>query len=173
MLKKITAHFYFVFIGFLITLDQVTKYYALKYLSFDKTRELFEFYNVTFGLVLAKNQGVSFSMFWTHGDSQRYLSLFIFSVLFIFTYIATKYLIENRKDITDSQLFFIKIAISCVVAGALGNIVDRIYHGGVIDFIDIAYKHWHWPTFNIADILIAVGFIIIVLWETWNETTAS
>ena len=52
-----------------------------------------------------------------------------------------------------------------IAGGAIGNVIDRIYHGKVIDFIDIHYKLFHWPTFNIADSFIFIGVILFIINE--------
>jgi signal peptidase II len=58
---------------------------------------------------------------------------------------------------------YLVAALCLILGGALGNVIDRIVHGHVIDFIDVYYRHWHWPAFNIADSAITIGVIIIIL----------
>lgn len=55
-----------------------------------------------------------------------------------------------------------KYAYSIIIAGAFGNIVDRFLRGGVIDFLDFHYNNWHYPAFNVADILIFIGACLII-----------
>ncbi|MBN2702350.1 MAG: signal peptidase II, partial [Methylothermaceae bacterium] len=52
--------------------------------------------------------------------------------------------------------------------GALGNFIDRAWHGYVIDFLDVYYRHWHWPAFNLADAAITVG-VALLLWQGWRR----
>lgn len=53
-------------------------------------------------------------------------------------------------------------ALGCILGGALGNLTDRIRYGFVVDFLDVYYKNWHWPAFNIADIAICVGVALLL-----------
>ena len=55
------------------------------------------------------------------------------------------------------------LALSLVLGGAAGNLVDRVFYGYVIDFIDVYYASWHWPTFNIADSAISIGAVLLLL----------
>lgn len=55
------------------------------------------------------------------------------------------------------------LALSMVLGGAIGNLIDRLVYGHVIDFIDVYYGDWHWPTFNIADSAITVGAALLIL----------
>jgi signal peptidase II len=57
----------------------------------------------------------------------------------------------------------IVIALMLVLGGALGNVVDRLRLGYVVDFIDVYYRAWHWPAFNIADSAITIGAVLLVL----------
>ena len=61
---------------------------------------------------------------------------------------------ENKKLI---------IGLICIIGGAIGNIIDRVYHGAVIDFLDFHIKSYHWPAFNIADSCIFIGATLIIL----------
>ena len=60
----------------------------------------------------------------------------------------------------DMQL---AVALMLVLGGAIGNVIDRLRFGYVVDFIDIYYRHWHWPTFNIADSAISIGAVLLIL----------
>jgi len=55
------------------------------------------------------------------------------------------------------------LSLSLILGGALGNVIDRILYGHVIDFIDVYYRNWHWPAFNLADSAIVVGAVLIML----------
>ena len=62
-----------------------------------------------------------------------------------------------------SEKRFLTISLSLVAAGAFGNAIDRIYFGGVIDFIDFFIYNYHWPAFNFADIFITLGVVILLI----------
>jgi signal peptidase II len=63
---------------------------------------------------------------------------------------------------TSSQERFLRISLSLILAGALGNLIDRIYRGYVIDFLDFHINRWHWPSFNVADVSVSVGAVILI-----------
>jgi signal peptidase II len=65
---------------------------------------------------------------------------------------------------------FIAIALSLILGGAIGNLVDRLAYGYVIDFLDIYYGNWHWPAFNIADSAITVGVVLMLIDSFTSKT---
>jgi signal peptidase II len=69
-----------------------------------------------------------------------------------------------RRNTADKKLSW---ALSLILGGAIGNVLDRFFYGAVVDFIDVHYETWHWPAFNLADSAISVGAILIV----WSELT--
>ncbi|KKP24350.1 MAG: Lipoprotein signal peptidase [candidate division TM6 bacterium GW2011_GWF2_28_16] len=130
---------------YFLGLDQVTKYFALKYLYLPG--RVINIFN-GFSLSATINRGVSFGLLNFNQDILFYLLtvvIFLVILLFaIFTYI------EAKKNIF---IFFNMLIIS----GACSNLLDRIAYKGVIDFLDFYYLNWHFPTFNIADICIVIG----------------
>ena len=124
-------------------LDQITKYlvYSNMYLG-ESIPE-----NGLLRISYARNTGTAFSLFRSHGELLLFLSVLValfFTIYFIF--------IEKPK-------IFMRLFISLVVAGALGNIIDRIRFGYVNDFIDVGF----WPIFNIADSSISIAITIYIL----------
>ncbi|MGB5472783.1 MAG: signal peptidase II [Gammaproteobacteria bacterium] len=65
------------------------------------------------------------------------------------------------------------LALTLILGGAIGNLIDRLLYGHVIDFIDVYYKTWHWPTFNIADSAISIGAALLVLDALFSHRHAS
>lgn len=65
------------------------------------------------------------------------------------------------------------LALALILGGAIGNLIDRLLYGHVIDFIDVYYKTWHWPTFNIADSAISIGAALLVLDALFSHRHAS
>jgi signal peptidase II len=64
------------------------------------------------------------------------------------------------------------IALSMILGGALGNLIDRLWHGHVIDFIQVYYDRWYWPSFNIADSAITIGAALLILHGLIGERQA-
>jgi len=120
--------------------DQITKYLVYKNLSLGESIPE----NFIIRITYARNTGTAFSLFSSYGEILLYISIFV-AVFFTFYFI----LIEKPK-------LTMRIFISLVVAGALGNIIDRIRFGYVNDFIDVGF----WPIFNIADSSISIALTI-------------
>ena len=75
---------------------------------------------------------------------------------------CTYIVILLRKHQEDRLLC---VALSLILGGALGNVLDRLMYGAVVDFIDMHYANWHWPAFNIADSVICIGAVLIIFGE--------
>ncbi len=133
----------------IIALDQVTKWLALREL------EQFERLSITpfFNLVLVWNRGVSFGMFAGSGDAGRWLLVALALVITIFLIV---WLLRETRLIA-------RLALWSIMAGALGNLVDRVRFGAVVDFLDFHAWGYHWPAFNVADSAIVVGAGLLLL----------
>ena len=128
-----------------IITDQITKYLAIVYKSsLYPSFEIFSWLN----LVYVENRGISFGILSKFNIS-FYLGLVSFFISF---YII--YLLRKSKEIVE------KIALSLILAGAIGNGLDRVIREHVVDFIDISLNNFHWPAFNIADSSITLGGIV-------------
>lgn len=107
-----------------------------------------------FNLVFTWNPGTSFSLFRDLGESLPILIIVLtgFVIGFLF-----HHLLFRAKDKLE------KWALLLIIGGALGNLIDRIRFGAVIDFLDFHLRAWHWPAFNIADVFISVGVGLYIL----------
>ena len=131
----------------ILLLDQITKMVILKFLGSSQIAVL-PFFN----LVLVWNRGVSFGMF---SDQGHYTPLF----LSIISLMIIGMLIVWAMNSTDK---WVTTAICVIIAGALGNVIDRIKHGAVVDFLDFHAFGWHYPAFNIADSAIVLGIAFVL-----------
>jgi len=127
----------------ILLIDQITKYLAIKFLSPDGMIKLLPFLN----LVYVENTGTAFGMFKFLGSG-----FFIIVALVVTGFLFYMYF-------KDTKNWFI---YSLIIAGALGNIIDRLIYGYVIDFIDLHLKNLHWPAFNVADSAISIGMILFL-----------
>lgn len=137
---------YLFLISIVITLDQALKRWAASALQGGQDISVNSWLNFS----LASNRGISWSLLQFQADSW-YFILTCFIVLIIsgfFVYSVIQHL--NRVLVYFESL---------VIGGAISNVIDRINHGYVIDFIDIHIFSLHWPTFNVADIFIVVGVL--------------
>lgn len=132
-------------------LDFITKYFVTHFMSYGSSSSITPFFNI----IYTKNLGVSFSLFYNNHKLGPWILGAISFAIIIFIALLLK-----KTSKTQS-----KISLSCVVGGALGNLFDRFYYGGVIDFLDFHLFSYHWPAFNIADIAIVLGLFTYWLSE--------
>ncbi len=139
----------------IVPIDQWTKFYI------DSTMELHQSYTVVehfFNISYVLNTGAAFGML---GDSPwRVPFLSAIAVLAVLTILW----IFKRIDGHQLQRF----ALSLVLSGAIGNLIDRLRIGAVIDFLDVHWYQHHWPAFNVADSAITVG-VALLLVDLWCE----
>ncbi len=121
--------------------------------NFEYTGIMFGRVTSFFNLVLVYNKGVSFSMLASNATAMRWL-LSALAMLIIIFILQT---MQEEKKLAH------KIALAFVVAGALGNILDRLRFGAVVDFLDFHLYGYHWPAFNFADICISCGVGLFVI----------
>tara|TARA_X000000950_G_scaffold140319_1_gene174105 strand:+ start:562 stop:1056 length:495 start_codon:yes stop_codon:yes gene_type:complete len=146
---------------FLVLIDQCMKVFISKIMlnnSF-KDMQLLPFLNIVF----VRNTGVSFGMFSEWGILGRYF-FSIFSIV-VGCFLILLAIFSDRKVFRSS--------LALISSGALGNAIDRVYFGGVIDFIDFFIYNFHWPAFNFADIFISGGVILLLfnnIFYKKNET---
>ena len=148
--------FNFLFIILIFGLDQVSKYLVLDY--FSKSSDQIFVVNSLLSINLIWNNGIAFG-FFQFRDPLYYniISFFIFVILIFIIWLSFK-----SKGLE-------KISYLMILGGGLGNLFDRLYHGSVIDFIDLNYKSFHWFVFNIADIFISVGVFALILVELFRK----
>lgn len=133
-----------------LVVDFITKWLIVTIVMVPpRTIEIVPFFNLT----ISFNTGVSFGMFREFLMQQPLLlagmSVVVAAALFVWAVRTTK-----RIE---------KIALGLITGGALGNVVDRVRHGAVTDFLDFHVGDWHWPTFNIADVMISIGVMLLII----------
>ena len=132
--------------------DQITKYLIVASMPINS----FEPMGPYFSLVHIRNKGAAFGfmnspdIFW-----QKYFFLGVTAAALGFMAVLAK---NTRPQ--EKMVFW---ALGLISGGAVGNAVDRIIYGEVIDFLDFSYNGWHWPAFNVADVAICVGAGMMVL----------
>jgi signal peptidase II len=105
-----------------------------------------------FKIVHAWNKGISWG-FFSHGGWILRWFLLVLTLAFIGV-LSTWYMWSDRS--------LERIGLLLMISGALGNWLDRVMHGAVFDFLSFYYGSWHFPAFNLADILISIGFLIVM-----------
>ena len=127
-----------------VALDQVTKFLIVNSLTQYDAIEVFPFLHI----VSVRNTGSAFGMFRTFG-SNFFIVVSAAAIVFII-YL----LIKNAYNV---------FALSLILGGAIGNLIDRLFYGKVVDFIDFSVGNYHWPSFNVADSALTVGIIVLFL----------
>jgi len=136
-----------------IILDQCSKYLIIKSFALHQSLDIIEHYLT---IVHIRNKGIAFGLLAGQGGGTRTIFLIItslFAIAFIF------YLLSSLKD---RQTYAI-VTLSLILGGALGNLIDRIRWGEVVDFIDVHWHNYHWPAFNCADSAISIGVVLLVI----------
>jgi signal peptidase II len=131
-----------------ILADQLTKAAALSGLALGEAVAVLPGFNLTLGF----NEGSSFGMLsGVMAGKPLLMAALTAALTLIFAVMA----VRTRHPLE-------RAGFALVVGGALGNIVDRLRQGAVTDFLDIYWRDWHWPTFNVADIAITLGALCIL-----------
>ena len=132
-------------------IDQLTKWSIMQRFYPGEIESIFPGFN----LRLAFNHGVAFSLFNQGGSLPVFLTLL--SLIITIGLLIWLYRIASTQK---GKAF----ALSLIIGGAIGNVIDRIRLGYVIDFLDFYVFNWHWPTFNMADTWICLGAFILIFY---------
>jgi signal peptidase II len=135
--------------GIVILADQVTKTLIVGWFQLGDVRPVTGFFN----LVRAHNPGAAFSFLADASGWQRWFFTGVGLV-------ATIFIVYLLKAHPGQKLFC--FALACILGGAVGNVIDRLLHGYVIDFLDFHWAGWHFPAFNLADSAITLGAICMI-----------
>jgi signal peptidase II len=136
----------------IVLIDQMTK------IAIERTFDYGDIHPVTgfFNLVLTYNRGAAFSFLASASGWQKHF----LTVIGIGASLFILYLLARH----GSQKLF-SLALAMILGGAIGNVIDRLAYGHVIDFLDFHVGGWHWPAFNMADSAIVGGAILLVVDE--------
>jgi signal peptidase II len=137
--------------GLVIVLDQVSKWWMLSWLSLYETVAIMPYFNLT----MAHNYGAAFSFLAQAGGWQCW---FFIGLAVIISVVLLVWLAKLKPTAKLEA-----ISLSLILGGAIGNVIDRIMYGYVIDFLDVYVGTSHWPAFNIADSAICIGAILLIL----------
>ena len=136
----------------LLIADQFTKVLILGFYQLGDASPVTSFFNI----VRVHNSGAAFSFLSSASGWQRWF----FSAIGVGAAVFIIYLLRSHPG---QKLF--SFALSCILGGAVGNVIDRLLHGYVVDFLDFHYAGTHFPAFNIADSAISVGAACLILDE--------
>lgn len=144
--------------GAVVALDQVTKAWVQAAFRLHESRPVVD---GLFHLTYVRNPGAAFGLFSRYGEAfRRPFFLAVTAVALVVIGVVVKRLPSGRPWTTA--------ALALVFGGAVGNLVDRLRWGEVVDFLDVFWRTHHWPAFNVADSAITVGITILVLIELFG-----
>ncbi len=135
-----------------LVLDQLTKWWAQAVLAPHEPVAVLPVFNLT----LVFNTGAAFSFLSDAGGWQRYFFVVLAAVIALALVVWLLRLSPAER--------LLATALALVIGGALGNLIDRLWLGHVVDFLDFHWAGYHWPAFNLADSAISVG-VALLLWD--------
>ena len=135
----------------ILGLDQYSKALVLEHIELYQAVQILPFFNLTH----VYNYGAAFSFLHDAGGWQRWF----FTIIALTVSALVLWWLKQ----TTKQQIILPVAFSLIVGGAIGNAVDRLIHGYVIDFLVLYYQDWYWPAFNVADSAICIGAVLLVV----------
>ncbi|MEO3679314.1 signal peptidase II [Rheinheimera fenheensis] len=142
-----------------LLVDQISKQVVIANMQLFDSIDLLPFFNLTY----VRNYGAAFSFLSDAGGWQRW---FFTIIAVVISAVLAVWLSRNDKNQRKLNL-----ALSLVLAGAIGNLIDRSVYGYVIDFLHLYYQNWHYPAFNIADSAICIGAALLI-WDSFSSEEA-
>ena len=139
--------------GAIVVLDQITKAVALARLPLGVPLPLVE---GLLSLTLVLNPGLAFGLLGTIAPAWRW-------VVAALSLVALVVLARVALRVLPGGGWPGRLAIGLIFGGAVGNLIDRARFGAVVDFVDVYWRDWHWPAFNVADSAITVGVVLLAL----------
>lgn len=136
----------------LLLADQFTKILIVGYYHLGDSTPVTSFFNV----VRVHNTGAAFSFLASAGGWQRWF----FTAIGVIAAVVIVWMIRSHPG---QKLFC--FAMACILSGAIGNVIDRLLYGYVVDFLDFHWAGWHFPAFNVADSAISIGAASLILDE--------
>jgi len=136
---------------FMVVLDQASKLAVIASMDLYESIDLMPFFRLTY----VRNTGAAFSFLSEAGGWQRW---FFAALAIIISGVLTVWIARLKKN-----ELMLAVSLSLILGGAVGNLIDRLLYGYVIDFLDVYYQTWHWPAFNVADSAICVGVALMIL----------
>jgi len=149
-LGKIGLKIWLSLAGFIIVLDQISKLWISSHFTYGESIHVTDFFN----LVLWHNSGAAFGFLSDAGSWQRWF----FTVIAV---AASIWIVRLLRQHAQETLFCLALAL--VLGGAIGNLIDRVAYGYVVDFLDFYWNTSHFPAFNVADAAISVGAALMIL----------
>lgn len=143
--------------GTVILLDQLTKHWIIATL---RLHEGFAVVDGFFNIVHVRNPGAAFG--FLAGASPVFRSVFFIAVTLVAILLIIHYLRQTLRQAGSEKLPLV-FSLALILAGAVGNLIDRLRFGEVVDFLDLYVGSYHWPAFNVADASISIGAAVLAI----------
>lgn len=141
----------------LLVLDQASKVLIERSVPLHQAIEIIPGF---FAIVHVENRGAAFGLLaGLPGAGAFFVVISLIAIVLIIAYF---------RWIKDNEIWT-PLCLALVLTGAVGNLIDRFRLGSVVDFLDVHYRGWHWPAFNVADSCITIGVILLALKILWGE----
>ncbi|MBN2689709.1 MAG: lipoprotein signal peptidase [Gammaproteobacteria bacterium] len=150
-MEKLYKLLWVVLSALIIAFDQYTKYLVMQKINFLSGIKITGFFN----LINMHNTGAAFSFLAAESGWQNLFFIILAMVATVFL-LGWLWRLKKNQKLTS-------LAISLILAGAIGNLIDRLFRGFVVDFLDFHWHMYHWPAFNVADGAITIGALLLLL----------
>ena len=146
-----------------VALDQLSKYLIVTLVALHARIEVLP---GLLNIIHIRNSGIAFGLFRQIGSPYRMLTLTAVTVvtLLLIVYLITQISREHRLE---------TVSLALILGGAVGNLIDRFRLGEVIDFVDVYWRNYHWPAFNLADAAISIGMVLFLAGELFRKKHAA
>lgn len=158
--------YYFAIVALVIVSDQLTKLWIVNNFQLYEVREVISGF---FNIIYVVNTGAAFSMLADVDSPWRH---YFFVTIGLVAIVGLSYFSYTLRK--EHSMF--AIGLGLIAGGAVGNLIDRLYYGHVVDFLDVYVKNHHWPAFNVADSAICIGtalYLIMTLSQARQEKEKS
>jgi signal peptidase II len=139
----------------IVVLDQLTKWMITRSMELHESVPVID---SLFHITYVRNRGGAFSILSDQPDAIRIPFFVTVSIVALAT------LVYFLRSVAEDQKLLL-FALAGILGGAIGNFTDRITAGTVVDFLDVHWRGWYWPAFNVADSFISVGTVIVLLYS--------
>jgi signal peptidase II len=141
----------------LLALDQATKLLIVRHIPLHHAIDVIPGF---FAIAHVENRGAAFGLL-AHLPAAGTLFVVVSLIAILFICVYFRWI--------EEQEVWNPICLALILTGAVGNLIDRLRLGSVVDFLDVYYRGWHWPAFNVADSCITVGVLLLALKILWGE----
>ena len=140
-------------VAVVVALDQVAKWCVGQFMELHQSVPVIP---GVFNLTYVRNPGAAFGLL---ADLPWAVRAPLFTAVSVGALVLLLFLLRGLRP----EQWGVRVALACVLGGAVGNLIDRVWHGDVVDFLDVHWRGFHWPAFNVADSCITLGVAVLLI----------